>query len=185
MKAEDRILSKRYARGYIDLDGLPLTKQGETAATVRIKELEAVRDTISRFRRILLHPLIGYDDKNEVLARMLPKELMLSQAAVLVRLLIKKNRFYLLEMVIEDCIIFYNAYAGIASAMAVSRHPLDGEETRRVGGLLSAATGKKVHVSHTVSESVVGGMEIRMGDLLIDATVKGRLESLKSSVLAQ
>ena len=185
MKAADRILSKRYARGYIDLDGRPLTKQGETAAAARIKELQAVRNVISQFRRVLLHPLIGYDDKNEILARLLPKELMLSQAAVFARLLLKKNRFNLLEMIIEDCIRFYNAYAGIASAMAVSRHPLDGEELRRVGALLSAATGKKVHVAHMVSESVVGGMEIRMGDLLIDATVKSRLERLKSRVLAQ
>jgi F-type H+-transporting ATPase subunit delta len=185
MKAADRILSKRYARGYIDLDGSPLTKQGETAATARINELQAVRNVISQFRRILLHPLIGYDEKNEVLARLLPKDLMLSQAAVFARLLIKENRFYLLESIIEDCMRFYNAYAGIASARAVSRHPLDAEELRRVGGLLSAATGNKVHVSHMVSEGVIGGMEIRMGDLLIDATVKGRLERLKSSVLAQ
>jgi F-type H+-transporting ATPase subunit delta len=184
MKAADRILSKRYARGYIDLDGRPLSKQGEAAAMARISELLAVRNAFSQFRRVLLHPLVGYDDKNEALSRLLPKELMLSQAAVFVRLLIKENRFYLMESIIEDCMRFYNAYAGIVSAMAVSRHLLGADDLQRVGNLLSAATGKKVRVSQMVSDAVIGGMEIRMGDLLIDATVKGRLERLKSSALA-
>lgn len=185
MKAADLILSKRYARGYLELDGRPFSKQGETAVTSRINELQAVRNAVSRYKRLLLHPLVGFDDKNEVMTRLLTKELRVSRAAAFTRLLIKEGRFYLMDAVIEDCMKFYNAYAGIGSARAASRHPLEAEELRRVGAILSTATGKKVHVSHIVSESVIGGMEIRMGDLLIDDTVKGRLERLKSRVLAE
>ena len=185
MKAEDRILSKRYARGYMDLDGRVFSGQTEAAAAVAISELLAIRDAVGRFRRILLHPLVGYDDKNEVLARLLPKALTLSRAAAFSRLLIGENRFYLLEAVIEDCRSLYNAYAGIAPARVTSRHPLDNGELRRLGAALSEAAVRKIQLSNSISESVVGGMEIRMGDLLIDATIKGRLERLRNGVLAE
>jgi F-type H+-transporting ATPase subunit delta len=190
MKAADKTLSKRYARAYMALDGAAFNKHGDAAARARIEELEKVRNAASQFRRLFLHPLVGYDNKNEILAKLLAggqpadKALMSSQAAVFVRLLLKENRFYLLETVLEDCMQFYNAYAGIAHSEVVSRHPLSEEESGHVVKVLSAATGKKVLVTRIVSERVVGGMEIRLGDLIIDGTVKGRLERLKKTILS-
>ena len=171
------------------LDGAAFDKHGDAAARAGIEELEKVRSAASRFRRLFLHPLVGYDDKNEILGRLLSggphggKELMVSRAVVFVRLLLRENRFYLLESVLEDCMKFYNAYAGFARAEVVSRHPLSEEEAGHVVKVLSAATGKKVLATRTVSERVLGGMEIRLGDLIIDDTVKGRLERLKKTIL--
>ena len=194
------MLSKRYARAYMDLDGAAFDKHGESAARARIAELEKIRNAVSQFRRLFLHPLVGYDDKNEVLTKLLSsvsvgdvtkayaqqtaKDPVAPQAAAFVRLLLRENRFYLLEPVLEDCMRFYNAYAGVARAEVVSRHPLDEEELRHIAKTLSASTGKKVHVTQIVSERVIGGMEIRFGDLLIDDTVKGRLERLKKNILS-
>ncbi len=182
-------MSKRYARAYMALDGAAFNKHGDAAARARIEELERVRNAASQFRRLFLHPLVGFDDKNEILSKLFvsgppaDKDLMVSQAAAFVRLLLKENRFYLMESVLEDCMKFYNAYAGLAHAEVVSRHPLNEEETGHIVKVLSAATGKKVHVTQIVSERVIGGMEIRLGDLIIDDTVKGRLERLKKTIL--
>ena len=79
---------------------------------------------------------------------------------------------------------FYNAYAGIARSEVVSRHPLSEEESAHIVKVLSSSTGKKVLVTRIVSERVLGGMEIRLGDLIIDDTVKGRLERLKKTILS-
>ncbi len=183
MKAADKILSKRYARAYMDLDGARFDKHGETAAMVRISELEKVSNAAYRYKEVFLHPLVNYDDKNEALAKLLPEDLISSRAAVLVRLLVRENRIYLLEHILGDCVKAYNSYAGIALAEVAVRHPLTEEELRHIAKMLSAASGSKAYVSQVLSERVVGGMEIRLGDLLIDATVKGRLERLKNSVM--
>ncbi len=183
MKAADKTLSKRYARAYMGLDGAAFDRHGEAAAALRIAELEKVRSAAGRFVRLFLHPLVGYDDKNEILTRLLSKDVITSRAAALVGLLIRENRFYLLDTVLEDCIKFYNDYAGIALAEVASRHPLSEEELRHIAKILSSVSGKKARVAQVASESVIGGMEIRMGDLLIDATVKGRLKKMKNSIL--
>lgn len=185
MQASDRILSKRYARSYLDLDGKTFSRQEEAAAEKAIADLLAVRNAASPYRRFLLHPLIGYSDKNEILALLLPKELMLSRAASFVRLLLRENRFYLLETVVADCGKLFNSFAGILPALATTRLPLDEADAKRAAAVLSSATGKKVKLSNVVSEGVVGGLEIKIGDLVIDATVKGRLERLKRRVQSE
>ena len=183
MKASDTTLAKRYARAYMDLEDGAFNRRVEAAAIAGITELGKVRNAADQYRKLFLHPLVGYDDKNEIFARLLSRDLMTSRAASLVRLLIRENRFYLLEEVISDCLQLYTAHAGIARAEVAVRHPLSDEALRHISKLLSSASGKKTSITQVISQRVLGGMEISLGDLLIDATVKGRLERLKHAML--
>ena len=173
MKAADKILAKRYARAYMDLEDEAFSGRVEAAAKAGITELEKVRNAADQCRKLFLHPLVGYDDKNEIFARLLSGDLMASRAAALVRLLIRENRFYLLEEVIGDSMKLYNTYAGIARAEVAVRHPLGDEALRHIAKLLSSASGKKTNITQVISQRVIGGMEIYMGDLRIDATIPG------------
>jgi F-type H+-transporting ATPase subunit delta len=57
--------------------------------------------------------------------------------------------------------------------------PLDEEMTRRLGEALSKATGKTVAVKAIVDPTVVGGVLARVGDLVIDGSVRHTLEMLR------
>lgn len=57
--------------------------------------------------------------------------------------------------------------------------PLDEEMTRRLGEALSRATGKNVAAKAIVDPSVVGGVVARVGDLVIDGSVRHKLELLR------
>jgi F-type H+-transporting ATPase subunit delta len=60
--------------------------------------------------------------------------------------------------------------------------PLDEDTRRKLGETLSKATGKSVEVKVVVDPSVVGGIYAKVGDQVIDATVRKRLEDLKESI---
>ena len=60
--------------------------------------------------------------------------------------------------------------------------PLDEDAQKRIAEALSKATGKKVSVKALVDESVVGGIYAKVGDTVIDGTIKRRLEQLKEQV---
>jgi len=49
--------------------------------------------------------------------------------------------------------------------------------------MLAGITGLKISFRQIISERVIGGFEIQVGDLRIDATVKGRLEALRAGLL--
>lgn len=182
MKSQDKILSRRYAAAYIALNGehAAIDLKAQKAA---IAELEKVRLAAEPFKRFFLHPLVGADDKNEILARLLPAELRTGRASDFARLLMREKRFYLLDPVLHDCHSLYNEYAGVLEVEVVTRFPLTQEEENRFAAAFSSVTGRKAEIKTIIAERALGGAEVKVGDLLIDATMKGRLEKLKKTVL--
>ena len=60
--------------------------------------------------------------------------------------------------------------------------PLDDKQREALATALSKATGKKVQVKVLVDPSVVGGVVAKIGDTVIDGSVRRRLEQLKEQV---
>jgi F-type H+-transporting ATPase subunit delta len=59
---------------------------------------------------------------------------------------------------------------------------LDDAQKKELADALSKATGKKVEIKVTVDPSVIGGVYAKVGDTVIDGTVKRRLQQLKDQV---
>jgi F-type H+-transporting ATPase subunit delta len=60
--------------------------------------------------------------------------------------------------------------------------PLDDQQIARLATALGKATGKEVEVKVIVDPSVLGGIVARVGDTVIDGTVRHRLEQLKEQL---
>jgi F-type H+-transporting ATPase subunit delta len=69
-----------------------------------------------------------------------------------------------------------------AVAEVRSAIPLDDERKQRLAEALSKATGKRIDVKVIVDPSVLGGVMARIGDTVIDGTVRHRLEQLRESL---
>lgn len=82
--------------------------------------------------------------------------------------------------------------ASLADLAAESRHkvlaevrtavPLDDDLRARLNKALSSAPGKAVDVKVIVDPSIVGGIYAKVGDQVIDATVRGHLQALKEQL---
>lgn len=70
--------------------------------------------------------------------------------------------------------------AEVRSAVA-----LDAETIERLAAALSKATGKKIEIKAVVDPAVVGGVVARVGDTVIDGSVRRRLESLRETLQAR
>jgi F-type H+-transporting ATPase subunit delta len=57
--------------------------------------------------------------------------------------------------------------------------PLDASQRDRLAEVLSASTGKRVELKVIVDPTVLGGILTRIGDTVIDGTVRHRLDQLK------
>jgi len=60
--------------------------------------------------------------------------------------------------------------------------PLDQGQRDRLAVALSEATGKRIEVKVIVDEQVLGGLVARIGDTVIDGTIRHRLEQLKETI---
>lgn len=68
----------------------------------------------------------------------------------------------------------HRAVAEVRSAIE-----LDADTVRRLEEGLGAATGKTVEAKVVIDPSILGGIVARVGDVVIDGSVKGRLQDLR------
>lgn len=127
--------------------------------------------------RLLATPAVGMSAKESILNQYLAEAS--PQARNLARLLLRKGRFHLAPRIAEQYRALLNEYRGIATARVASAVPLTEEQVEAIARRLSAMTGRSVVVETSVDPSIIGGIVARVGDQLIDASVRGRLEALK------
>ena len=59
-----------------------------------------------------------------------------------------------------------------------------GEEKKKVEDRLLATTGfKSIKVSYDIDESLIGGMQIRIGDRVVDSSISTKIAKLKQSLM--
>ena len=59
---------------------------------------------------------------------------------------------------------------------------LDPSVAQRVGDEIGRQTGRTVELTSTVDPEVLGGIAVRVGNSIIDATIRTRLENLRKQV---
>jgi F-type H+-transporting ATPase subunit delta len=57
--------------------------------------------------------------------------------------------------------------------------PLTPQQERRLAEALSTATGKQVELKVVIDTSVMGGLVARVGDVVIDGSVRNRLDQIR------
>jgi F-type H+-transporting ATPase subunit delta len=68
----------------------------------------------------------------------------------------------------------------VALAEVRTALPLDDEQRAAVSARLAELTGGQVEINEVVDEALIGGIAVRIGDLLYDASVRSRLERLRA-----
>jgi F-type H+-transporting ATPase subunit delta len=109
---------------------------------------------------------------------------MLPQLSNLLALLLRRRRVEALPGIAREFRRLYNLRAGIAEATAISAAPLEGDELSALRARLEQMTNGRVELETRVDESLLGGIQVRLGDLLIDGSVRGRLERLRNRLAA-
>jgi hypothetical protein len=77
----------------------------------------------------------------------------------------------------------YDGYRGQAKAQVTSALPLDDVERSEVAQALQHVTGKRIILEERVDPSILGGVMARVGDTLIDGSVRRRLALLREQII--
>jgi F-type H+-transporting ATPase subunit delta len=102
----------------------------------------------------------------------------------LIRLLLQRGRIERLPDVAREFKRLYDRREGIVTAVVTSAAPLDETEMAAIRQRLESTTGGRIEMTTTVDPSILGGVVVRLGDRLIDGSVRGRLERLRSRLAA-
>lgn len=148
------------------------------------KELTAVVEIINgsdELKRVLFHPRIAAAEKKEVLDSLFKKHV--SEITMhFLGLLVERNR----ELYLADITGYYTSLAnkarGITDVEVTSAVDLTKEEKKRLTKAMEQCTGKQVRLSYKTDAGLLGGVVVRVGDKVIDGSVRTRLQALREQL---
>ncbi len=146
----------------------------------------ALLDSMAGNERIdtyLTNPSITTDRKMESLAASLTANAQ-PETRNLAKLLIERNRTELIPEIREIFDGQVRAERGILVAEITTADPLTDAERDFVREKLETLTGKKVDLNLHVAPEIIGGIIVRIGDQVIDGSVRNKLERMRSRLMA-
>jgi len=107
---------------------------------------------------------------------------LLPEAANLVRLLAENDRLAALPELASLYESLRTAEEGVRSVLVRSAYALTKAEQHALANALAKRLGGSVDLTVEQDKSLIGGVEIRVGDLVIDGSVRGKLDRLATQL---
>ena len=170
-----RSTARRYAEAAFEIAERDDSMEAWVAA-LAIAEERLVGPEVTRF---LSNPSVSAISRMEVLGRILGDDVTGAQRNLLA-LMVRRGRFEQLPAVISEFRRLYRLREGIVLATVTSASALEPAEVQALQSHLEATTGKSIELSQEVDHELLGGLQVRVGDQLIDGSVRGRLERLRT-----
>jgi len=102
----------------------------------------------------------------------------------LIVLMLRRGRIEQLPHLADEFRRLDNARQGITLATATSASPLSDHEVRALTERMEHYTGGRIELNVKVDPSLLGGLVVRVGDQLIDGSVRSRLERLRNQLVS-
>lgn len=136
-----------------------------------------------RVVRVVNSPMVPLADREELVGRMLRTRLA-KPAFNLVLLLVRRGNIALVAAIAAEYQRLLNERRGVVSAVVTSAARLTADEDKAIRARVAQLTGATVDVTTAVDPDLIGGLTVRIGDRLIDASVRGRLARLREQLMA-
>ena len=178
---KDSTVPARYARA------LQLLTERHASGAALLEQLDRTLDDLrglaelvrpgSRIGDLLSHPQVTPEDKRALLRKALDGRALRS-VVVFGDLLLRKKRLAFAGAIAREFAVLVEHAHGVRHAEVVSAVPLTPAELERLHAGLEKRTGFKLTVSTAVDPDLVGGAYARIGDRLIDRSVRSLLQTV-------
>jgi len=132
---------------------------------------------------ILANPAIPTEQRSSVLDQLLGDRAA-RPVKNLIQLMLRRGRIEELSRVAAEFRRLDDDRQGITHATATSASELTQDEIRELTARLEQSTGGRIALDVQVDPSLLGGLVVRVGDRLIDGSVRGRLERLRNRLIS-
>lgn len=169
-------VARRYARALFELARETKSLDDVLRAMSNIRHaMSASADLLP----VLLSPMVRPEDKQKLIGAVTSNKLVLK----FVDLLARRKRLDLLETAHDLLVEMADAAKGIHHALVKSAQPLTDQQKREVESGLARTSGGSVVGRFEVDAGLLGGVWVQMGDKVLDATLRGRLDSMRHALI--
>ena len=170
--------ARRYAEAAFEIGRSDDTLERWERDLVRLSDALASEE----LRTLVEHPAVAYADKERVLRRVVAD--VTPEALNLVLLMVRRGRPGAIGRMVQRFAELVRRHRGVSLAEIRTALPLEDVQRTSIVERLHELTGDEIEINEVVDESLIGGITVRIGDRLYDASVRNRLERLRARLTA-
>ncbi len=168
---------KRYGQAFFSL---ALEQDVVETLQADLERLISLWENDEELQALLFHPRIAREAKKKVLGRLGEDSHPLT--ANLLFLLADKGRLPLLPEIGNVFAELKDAHYNILPVEVRTARPLPEDLERKLLEKLQKTTGKDIQLEVQVDRSIIGGLVLKVGDILIDGSLQRGLEKLQEKL---
>jgi ATP synthase F1 delta subunit len=96
--------------------------------------------------------------------------------------LVERNRMPVIFRIRAEYEQLWDEEKKLLPVQITSAIPLDEKTVQSIGDRISEQTGQKVELSSSVDPDLIGGLVLRVGNVILDASIRSRLNQLRRTV---
>ncbi|HLV65762.1 MAG TPA: ATP synthase F1 subunit delta [Polyangiaceae bacterium] len=173
-------VAERYARAIFELSV-------ETGQDL-VRPIQAFADVYKSSRElqgVLDNPLVERSKRDAVLEEVAARVGLRGPALNAIRLLAERHKLRALPEIARRLSRLSDRHAGVVRATVTSAVRLPDFFYQRIEQELSNAVGRRILLERREDPSLIGGIVTRIGDNIIDGSIRGRLAEVERRLLAQ
>lgn len=172
-------VSKRYAKALLSIgreDG-KYQQYGED-----LRDFSEFFQLNPEFAQAVTNPIFELEDRKTILNLLLDKTRYSETVKNFLNVLLDKKRLGRIPGIYAFYEKLMDDVGNIARAEVITPRPLREDARRRLEKVLEEVTSRKVKMVAREDEALIGGIVVKIGDLVLDGSIRAQLEGLKESL---
>ena len=172
-------VSKRYAKALLSLG----EEEGYLQEYGRdLSEFSKFCQENEEFGQVISNRVFPVEDRKKILNAVLERSSFSGAVNNFLNLLLDRNRIGAIERIADDYERLTDEMMNVARAEVITLRPLKREAQERLEKAVAGLTSKRVKMEVRQDESVIGGLIVKIGDVVLDGSIRAQLEGLKESL---
>jgi len=146
-----------------------------------LKELNKSIKENESLSEVLFHQRVLVEEKQRVFKRVFEDKLS-DDIYKFMMLLIEKRRIYFLENIVAEFRRQVYKHENIITVEVTTAVEMSSETKDKLKAKLNEHVDKKIEMEEYCDPDIIGGMVLKIGDYLIDGSIKSKLESLEEQI---
>ena len=162
-----------------------LAKENSELETVEkdVNELLTVYKNSEDLQNFIKNPTQSQSSQLEVLNKILADMSLSKIIKNFLSILVLKRRIFFLNTIFLNFLSLVSKKRGELKASLISSKNLSNEELKDLNVELSQAIGTTVAFDYKVDETLIGGLKMQIGSLMVDTSIKNKLKKYEQIML--
>ena len=148
-----------------------------------IQDLLQIYNSSSDLKNFIKNPTQSQFNQLKVIQELSSKMNLSKVVNNFLSILVTKRRIFFLNNIFQNFLILVSKKRGELKASLVSSKNLSDDELQNLNKELSQTIGTSIKFDYKVDESLIGGLQMQIGSLMVDTSIKNKLRKYEQRML--